>query len=442
MKRKHIYDNDGLYDFLRIFWTDWAIKHSYRKCEVHGEETVPKDGAIILCPNHCNTLMDALVVLRSHNDKMVFGARADLFRKPFIAKLMSFVRILPMVRQRDGLRNVLQNNQTQEIIVEILEHDTRFCLFPEGTHRTKHSLQRLGKGAFRIALAANAKFGDKKPVYIVPVGIEYGDYFRYRSTCIVNYGPAINVTDFVKNGDFANEPQAIEALRQELSGRIEDLITYIPDDENYDSKWALTKMAAIYKSKKGYGQFGTQLEKSMIKNREIAAEIEIAMAEQPEQMANLLERVGKFEKERRKTGVSIYSFRKMNPVPNMIGKGFAAILGLPYFIFSAITSLPVWALSMKIRKGVKDPAFRNTVSFGVKLSLGEIMILAYTVLAFCLAPWWLAIILMVLYLPAYSYFHDYLEGCRRWFSDIRLYKHKSLYKEFKHIVKDFLNIIK
>ena len=249
MKRKHIYDNDGLYDFLRIFWTDWAIKHSYRKCEVHGEETVPKDGAIILCPNHCNTLMDALVVLRSHNDKMVFGARADLFRKPFIAKLMSFVRILPMVRQRDGLRNVLQNNQTQEIIVEILEHDTRFCLFPEGTHRTKHSLQRLGKGAFRIALAANAKFGDKKPVYIVPVGIEYGDYFRYRSTCIVNYGPAINVTDFVKNGDFANEPQAIEALRQELSGRIEDLITYIPDDENYDSKWALTKMAAIYKSK-------------------------------------------------------------------------------------------------------------------------------------------------------------------------------------------------
>ena len=180
----------------------------------------------------------------------------------------------------------------------------------------------------------------------------------------------------------------------------------------------------------------------MIKNREIAAEIEIAMAEQPEQMANLLERVGKFEKERRKTGVSIYSFRKMNPVPNMIGKGFAAILGLPYFIFSAITSLPVWALSMKIRKGVKDPAFRNTVSFGVKLSLGEIMILAYTVLAFCLAPWWLAIILMVLYLPAYSYFHDYLEGCRRWFSDIRLYKHKSLYKEFKHIVKDFLNIIK
>ena len=442
MKRKNIYDNDWRYTLLKIFWTDWAIRHSYRKFEVHGGETVPEDGAIILCPNHCNTLMDALVVLCSHHDKMVFGARADLFRRPFIAKLMSFVRILPMVRQRDGLRNVLQNNQTQDIIVDIIEHDTRFCLFPEGTHRTKHSLQRLGKGAFRIALAANAKFGDKKPVYLVPVGLEYGDYFRYRSTCLINYGPAINVTKFLEEGDFAGEPQAIEALRQELSGRMEDLITYIPDDENYDSKWVLTKMAAIYKSKKGYGQFGTKLDKAMLKNREIAADIEVAIAEQPEKMTALLERVEKFEKDRRKAKVSIYSFRKMNPVANMICKGFAALLGLPYFIFSAITSLPMWAASMKIRKSVKDPAFRNTVSFGVKLSLGDIMILVYAALAFCLAPWWLAIIFMALYLPTYSYFHDYLEGCRRWISDIRLYKNKGLYKEFKHIVKDFLSITK
>ena len=442
MKRKNIYDNDWRYSLLKAFWTDWAIKHSYRKYEVHGEENVPEDGALILCPNHCNTLMDALVVLRSHKDKMVFGARADLFRKPFIARLMTFVRILPMVRQRDGLRNVLQNNQTQEIIVDILEHDTRFCLFPEGTHRTRHSLQRLGKGAFRIALAANAKFGDKKPVYLVPVGLEYGDYFRYRSTCMVNYGPAINVTKFLEEGKFENEPQALDALRQELAGRIDDLITYIPDDENYDSKWALTKMAAIYKSKKGYGQFGTRLDKAMIKNREIAADIEIAMVEQPEKMTSILERVEKFEKERCKAGISIYSFRKMKPVLNMIGKGIAALLGLPYFIFSAITSLPAWALSMKIRKGVKDPAFRNTVSFGIKLSLGDIMIIAYAALAFCLAPWWLAIILMALYLPAYSYFHDYIEGCRRWFSDIRLYRRKGLYKEFKHIVKDFLDIAK
>ena len=139
MKRKHIYDKDWRYSLLRVLWTDWNIRHSYRKTEVHGLGDVPDDGAIILCPNHCNTLMDAMVVLRSYKGPTVFGARADIFKKPLIAKIMYFLRILPMVRQRDGLRNVLQNNQTQEIIVETLANDVRFCLFPEGAHSTKHS---------------------------------------------------------------------------------------------------------------------------------------------------------------------------------------------------------------------------------------------------------------------------------------------------------------
>ena len=442
MARKHIYDKDCVYSVLRNIWTDWKIRHSYRKAEIHGLENIPKDGAVILCPNHCNTLMDALVVLRTDRSPMVFGARADLFRRPFIAKLMSFVRILPMVRQRDGLRNVLQNNQTQEIIVDTLENNVRFCLFPEGTHRTKHSLQRLGKGAFRIALAADARFGSIKPVYLVPVGLEYGDYFRYRSTSLVNFGEAINVTDFLSKGNFENEPQAIEALRQELSRRISGLMTFIPDDENYEAKWDLLRMAAIYKKKRGYGQFGTNLYDSMLANRKIASSIEKAMEEHPEKMKVILERARNFYIDREKAGISIYSFRKMNPLHNAIGKGFAALLGLPYFIFSALTALPMWGLESIIRNIVKDPAFRNTVSFGIKLALGTILFLTYAVLAFCLAPWWLALTLLVLWMPAYSYVHDYIEGCRRWISDLRLYGNKGLYKEFKHIVKDYLHIIK
>ena len=175
----------------------------------------------------------------------------------------------------------------------------------------------------------------------------------------------------------------------------------------------------------------------MLKNREIAAKIEKMMAEEPEKAAELLDRASDFEKKRCKAGISIYSFRKMCPMWNAFGKGIAALLGLPYFIFSAIVSLPMWALSFKIRKGTKDPAFRNTVSFGVKLAMKWLIFPIYAALAFCLAPWWLATALLLLYLPSYYYFHDYIEGCRRWISDIKLLKNKKLYKEFKSIVKDF-----
>lgn len=435
MSRKNIYDKDLGYTILKPI-VDWNTKHSYRKIEVTGKENIPTDGAVIIAPNHCNTLMDALVILQAFKDESVFGARADIFNKPFIAKIMTFVRILPMVRQRDGLRNVLKNNETQEIIVDTLENKVRFCMYPEGRHRPAHSLQTLGKGTFRAALAANSKFGDKMPVYIVPTGIEYGDYFRYRSTCLITFGEAINVTEFVKGLNVENEVQMIEPLRKELASRMSKLITFIKDDEQLYNKWALTKMLAADKGLR-YGDFGRSLHKGMLANREIVAEIEKACENKPEEMENLLEKVAEFDKKRRKKGISIYSFRKKNEALNAVGKAFAALISLPYWIFSAIVSSPMWLTYNLLRSKTRDKAFHNTVGFGVKLALGTILLITYAILAFCLLPWPYALALTLLTIPSYSYFFDYIEGMRRYISDLKLLGEKKLRGKFKDIVKEF-----
>ena len=435
MGRKHIYDKDILYDLLRPI-VDWCVKHSYRKVEVKGKENIPSDGAVIIAPNHCNTLMDALVVLRAFDNESVFGARADLFNKPFIAKLMYFVRILPMVRQRDGLRNVLKNNETQEVIVEILENKVRFCMYPEGKHRPAHSLQALGKGTFRAALAANSKFGEKMPVYIVPAGIEYGDYFRYRSTSLLTFGEPINVTEFVKGLDTENDVQMIEPLRKELSARMSKLITFLKDDENLYKKWALTKMLAIDKGL-DYGNFGTSLYKSMLENRAIASNSDNACEEKAAKMADLLEKVESFEKKRKKKGMSIYSFTKKNTPLRAVGKAFAALVGLPYYIFSAIVSSPMWLTYYLLKSKTRDKAFHNTVGFGVKLGLGLVLYPIYTALAFCFMDWPYALATLLLSIPSYSYFFDYNEGLRRFVSDIKVLTDKKMRGFYKDIVKAF-----
>ena len=435
MSRKNIYDKDLGYSILKPI-VDWNAKHSYRKIEVTGKENIPRDGAVIIAPNHCNTLMDALVILQAFKDESVFGARADIFNKPFIAKIMTFVRILPMVRQRDGLRNVLKNNETQEIIVDTLENKVRFCMYPEGRHRPAHSLQTLGKGTFRAALAANSKFGDKMPVYIVPTGIEYGDYFRYRSTCLITFGEAINVTEFVKGLNVENDVQMIEPLRKELASRMSKLITFIKDDEQLYNKWALTKMLAADKGLR-YGDYGRSLHKGMLANREIVADIEKACEDKPEEMEKLLEKVAEFDKKRRKKGISIYSFRKKNEALNAAGKAFAALIGLPYWIFSATVSSPMWLTYNLLRSKTRDKAFHNTVGFGVKLALGTILLITYAILAFCLLPWPYALALTLLTIPSYSYFFDYIEGMRRYISDLKLLGEKKLRGKFKDIVKEF-----
>ena len=435
MSRKKIYQKDLGYSILKPI-VDWNVKHSYRKVEVKGKENIPTDGAVIIAPNHCNTLMDALVVLRAFDDQTVFGARADLFNKPFIAKLMYFVRILPMVRRRDGLRNVLKNNETQEIIVETLANRVRFCMYPEGKHRPAHSLQPLGKGTFRAALAANASFGDRMPVYIVPAGIEYGDYFRYRSTSLLTFGEPINVTEFARKHNVENEVLLIEPLRQELASRMSGLITYLNDDGNLYTKWSLTKMVAIDKGL-NYGNFGTSLYEGMLANREIAQSIDSACADNPSAMEEILGKVDEFERKRKGKGLSIYSFSRKNTGLRAIGKAFAALIGLPYYIFSAAVSSPMWLTYFLLKSKTRDRAFHNTVGFGVKLALGLILFPIYTALAFCLLEWPYAIAILLLSLPAYSFFFDYNEGIRRWVSDIRTLTDRKMRGFFKDIVKSF-----
>jgi hypothetical protein len=327
-----------------------------------------------------------------------------------------------MVRQRDGLRNVLKNYETQEIIVDTLKNKVRFCMFPEGRHRPAHSLQTLGKGTFRAALAANAEFGDQMPVYIVPAGIEYGDYFRYRSTSLVTFGKPINVTETVKELNLDNEAQVMDHLRKELSARMSELITYLPYDENYDAKWALTKVRAL--------DFKGGLYEKMLNNRAIVADINAACEADPEKMADVLAKASAFEKARRKKGVSIYSFRKKNLALSVAGKGLAAILGLPYLLFSGIVALPMWGIAEFLRKTIRDKAFRNTAIFGVKLAGNIIFGLTYLILAFCLLPWPWALAFLALAGPAYSYIYDYAEFIRRWISDIKLLGDKKLQKTF------------
>ena len=231
---RNIWDKSLGYQALRAF-ADPNTRASYNKAHVKGE--LPKDGAVIIAPNHTSTLMDAMVVRRTRKEPTVFGARADIFKKPAIARFLRYIRIVPMARIRDGAQSVLRNLETFAEVDEVLEHGVPFCIFPEGRHRPMHSLLPIGKGVARIAFASAAK----RQTYVVPTGIEHGSFFRYRYPCTVTFGDPIDVNAFLKAHEGSTENETYHAFRQELGQRISSLITYIPDDENYEAAWEAVK---------------------------------------------------------------------------------------------------------------------------------------------------------------------------------------------------------
>jgi hypothetical protein len=335
------------------------------------------------------------------------------------------LRILPIFRIRNGVAAVRNNDDSLNKAVDVVHDRVELYLFPEGTHRTKHSLMRMGKGLFHIAVDANKQFGDKRPVYIIPTAIEYGDYFRYRSTAMINFGKPINVTEFFKHTTEENEAVNINLLKDQLHDEIAKLFTFIPDDEDYDAIWEIVKM----KNEKRAGG----LYKKMLRNRATVDKVLQFREEQPEEAKKLFERVLDFTKERRKQKISVMSTAKKYPLLNSLWKFAVLLIGLPYFAASAVVNLPIWLTTLIIKGKLKDKAFSNTVSFGVEFVLFPIIFVIGTILLFCNLPWPWALGGTVLLFFSYMVFVDYCELSRRWISDLRWTFKTKLRKQYESL---------
>ena len=214
---RKIWERDRLYSVLR-YYVDYCTRASYSRLTVKG--AIPSEEAVLICPNHTNTLMDALVVLQSRHAPTVFGARADIFSQPTVAKILRFLKILPMVRRRDGIRNVLRNYETMDEVQDVLSNNTPFCMFPEGRHTPGRELQPLQKGVARMAFQSALA----RPTKVIPVGINYSNFFSYRGTCDIIYGEPIDVNAFLASTKDMAEGARYQAFLEELHQRMSALI--------------------------------------------------------------------------------------------------------------------------------------------------------------------------------------------------------------------------
>jgi hypothetical protein len=205
---------------------------------------------------------------------------------------------------RDGANEVLQNDETEDRAIATLREGVPFCILPEGTHRTKHSLLPLGKGIFRISIRANEEFGKEKPIYIVPVGLEYSDWFHLWDSLVINIGKPINVTEFIAEHADLERPKLILAMREELTQRMREQILWVPDDENYEKNWE-------------------------------------------ELRKNPPKKLNWFPKHRMPKWLLLFMLIIMSPLA----------------LISGVLTLPLWLAWLIIRWKIKDPAFHNSVQF-------------------------------------------------------------------------------
>ena len=447
-----IYKNNLIYNLL-LKYVLFGYNFAFSKISIKGTENIPTDGAVIFAPNHTNAFMDAFTVLKVAKSPVVFVARADVFRNPIAAKIFNFFKIMPIMRMRDGRENLKKNDQIMQTAVEVLRHKVPFGIFCEGTHRMKHSILPLVKGIFRIALQADEALKGEMPVYIVPIGIEYGSYTRYRSTISVQVGEAFNVSEFNLQHKDKTQPELMNIMREELSSRISSLYHCVPDNEDYeaildlcylynnaqckihnaqfeerrdvafDHRLFIDKDQKIFNSKSPY--------ETMQKNRQTVSELLQLKATNPTQYQALISKAHQFATLRRKLNISDETLYHRPTTKTLIIRILTLIITLPYFLFSAIIDLPVslitWLLFHFI---IEDGAMKNSLRLAIILLVYPLIFMTLTIFLFItsysLFPIPYSLFLILLALPANCFVHFYAKQIRLLRSDYKYLTCKEL----------------
>lgn len=228
------------YTFARLY-TDFITRTCFRSVRIEGLENIPKGEAVLLAPNHCATLMDPMLALLLDKGPIGFGARSDIFAKPRVARILRWLRILPIARERNGLQEVARNFEIFDEIVDCLSHEVPFCLYAEGMHRAERGMLPVKKGIFRVAKQAVDQLD--RPVYIVPVGTNYEYFFRGQGRVRIRVGEPIEIRAVFRNAGDKSEAEIYHDLCEALRSRDLALIGE-PMQRRHDRK-ALRLLGAL-----------------------------------------------------------------------------------------------------------------------------------------------------------------------------------------------------
>ena len=220
------------YAFIRFTLSKYNYFY-FRNFRVIGKENIPTDGAVLFSPNHQNAFLDPLLVGTTAGSSIYSLTRSDVFGGP-LQWFLDAMQTLPIYRIRDGYNKLKNNQEIFERCYTLLSKKQHMMMFSEGKHHDQYYLLRLSKGSSRLAIEAQLR-SPQHPIYLQPVGLNYGNHLHARHDCTVVYGKAINVKDYI-NAYQEHPASGLNALRDVLQLEMEACLWYPNNDAHYTEK--------------------------------------------------------------------------------------------------------------------------------------------------------------------------------------------------------------
>jgi 1-acyl-sn-glycerol-3-phosphate acyltransferase len=419
MGKNNIEKYSAGYALLNTVAGFWHNNVFYRKVIVIGRENINPEHHLIFAPNHQNALMDALAVLFTNSGYNVFLARADIFKKKTVAAILYFLKILPVYRIRDGFSSLKGNDDIFIKTIDVLKNRNGLVILPEGDHAGFRRLRQLKKGICRVAFQSEEATGFNLNIKIIPVGLEYSNYTRYRQVLTVAYGKPIEVSEFYEL--YKESPErALNELRSKLSAEMKNNMVHIDSEEDYE---AIDELRTMINAK-----YSDDIKNPKIfRDRLLISKMNLLKTSDQSVYKRICE-LSLSVKQKAKEFRTDYRLleKKKHPLGWLIAGMLGIIISFPLFIYGNIFNLTFLEIpNLQIRK-IKDPQFHSSVRYALSLILAFVFLPVYLILSlFIFSSWWVGLLI---------FFTLPLSGLFAW----------NYYLEFKRIIGGFRirNLIK
>ncbi|MEE4196401.1 MAG: 1-acyl-sn-glycerol-3-phosphate acyltransferase [Bacteroidales bacterium] len=363
ISRETIEQKNIWYTLLRPYVN--FVTKTYFRTTVHNFDNIPEGDIIIYAPNHQNALMDALAILATVKTEPVFLARADIFKKKTIAKILTFLKILPIYRIRDGKENLKNNDAIFQKTIDVLKNKNGLVILPEGNHAGVRKLRTLKKGISRIVFEAEEANDFKLNIKIVPVGLDWTHYSNFRSRLFINFGKPIPVSDYY--GEYKkNPPRGLNLLRERIAEELKKYMIHIDHDEYYEM-YNILRYLYLPQMIQKMGFKHSKQPNNFYGQKKIIRALDQFTKENPEEANSLKKLTHRYAVLLKKLNFRHWVFQtKKFSTLRLLGELMVAIFLFPVYLYGGILNylpykIPVWAT-----KKIKDPqfvsSFRNVVA--------------------------------------------------------------------------------
>lgn len=252
-----------VYRFLKLF-VGLGIRFYYKEVKVKNKRNLKVEGPQIIIANHPNTLMDAMIIGYICKQPVHYMAKSTLFDSTMKMKLLRSLNMIPINRVGEKRTQGVSNQDSFLACYEILEKGKTLVIFPEGTSFQERYLRELKTGAARIAIETENRSHNQLGLRIIPIGLNYSQAEKFRSSVFVNVGQSISVKEFANIKD-ENTSIAAKKLTEQLRIRLEQVLV---NSSNKDEEKLVDRLSIILRSR--YTKEGSEnVENEMIFLRKI-----------------------------------------------------------------------------------------------------------------------------------------------------------------------------